>query len=70
VSSGNYDQAITTALDKLKTNKNRKRKNDYVVMLEDAYYKAMDRDLNTIDHLKKDSNPEQYRNIYELYLKL
>ena len=70
VNSGNYDQAITTALNKLKTNKNKKRKYDYVLMLQDAYYKADERDLNNISHLKKDKNPELYRDIYETYLDL
>lgn len=70
VNTGNYDQAIATALDKLKTNKNKKRKYDYVLMLQDAYYKVVERDLKTIEHLKKDNNPELYRNIYELYLDL
>lgn len=67
VNTGNYDQAITTALEKLKTNKNKKRKYDYVIMLQDAYYKAVERDLNTIAHLKKDNNPEALKSIYELY---
>ena len=70
VNSGNYDQAITTALNKLKTNKNKKRKYDYVLMLQDAYYKVVERDLNNIKHLKKDKNPELYREIYEAYLDL
>ena len=68
--SGNYDQAIEDALRKLDNNKNKKRKQDYVVMLEDAYYKAVERDLNDINHLKKDGNPEHYKAIYEMYLDL
>ena len=39
-------------------------------MLENAYYKAVDRDLNTINHLKKDGNPEHFKTIYEIYLDL
>ncbi|TJY36044.1 hypothetical protein [Pontimicrobium aquaticum] len=70
VNSGNYDQAIANALKKLETNKNKKRKQDYIFMLRDAYNKAVERDLNTIKHLKKDNNPELYRKIYELYLDL
>ena len=70
VNSGNYDQAISNALNKLKTNKNKKRKQDYIVMLKDAYYKVVERDLETIKHLKKDGNPEQYKTIYEIYVKL
>ncbi|WP_346882085.1 hypothetical protein [uncultured Algibacter sp.] len=70
VNSGNYDQAINTALAKLKTNKNKKRKHDYAIMLKDAYNKVVKRDLNTISHLKKDNNPEAYKTIYERYLDL
>ncbi|WP_282135994.1 hypothetical protein [Seonamhaeicola maritimus] len=70
VNTGNYDAAIRTALNKLKTNKDKKRKYDYVVMLQDAYHKVVERDLNTIAHLKKDNNPELYRDIFELYLDL
>ncbi|TDY12588.1 hypothetical protein [Meridianimaribacter flavus] len=70
INTGNYNQAIYDALKKLETNKNSKRKQDYALMLQDAYYKANERDLNNIKHLKKDNNPELYTNIYELYLAL
>ena len=65
--SGNYDVAIANALKKLENNKDKKRKQQYVMMLEDAYYKVVERDLKTIAHLKKDGNPEQYKAIYEIY---
>ncbi|MDU8886892.1 hypothetical protein RXV94_12030 [Yeosuana sp. MJ-SS3] len=67
LNSGNYDQAINDALKKLETNKDKKRKQDYAFMLQDAYYKVVERDLNDISHLKKDNNPELYQNIYEIY---
>lgn len=67
ISKGNYDQAISEALKKLENNKDKKRKQDYVVMLQDAYYKALKEDLQTIKHLKKDGNPEQYKTIYNMY---
>ncbi|WP_298899068.1 hypothetical protein [uncultured Psychroserpens sp.] len=70
ISHGNYDQAINDALRKLENNKDKKRKQDYIVMLEDAYYKVLEEDLQDIQHLKKDGNPEQYRTIYEIYLDL
>lgn len=68
--SGNYDLAIEDALRKLETNKNKERKQDFVVMLKNAYEKAVERDLNTIKHLRKDGNPEHYKTIYETYLQL
>ncbi|WP_228851948.1 hypothetical protein [Aegicerativicinus sediminis] len=68
--SGNYDHAINEALDKLKTNKNARRKQEYVAMLGDAFIKAEERDLAEISHLKRDGNPELYRTIYEIYASL
>lgn len=67
VHSGNYDYAITTALNKLKTNKSKKRKKEYIVMLKDAFTKAEQRDLNRVDYLKKDTNPENYQEVFNLY---
>lgn len=66
--SGNYDQAITNALKKLERNKDKKRKQIYVNMLQDAYYKVVAEDLQTIAHLEKDGNPEHYNRIYNIYL--
>ncbi|MGC1632610.1 MAG: hypothetical protein WA749_10920, partial [Gelidibacter sp.] len=68
--SGNYDQAIEEALRKLETNKNKDRKQDYIILLQNAYVKAVERDLQDINHLKKDGNPEHYKNIYDRYLSL
>ncbi|WP_100614727.1 hypothetical protein [Confluentibacter citreus] len=70
VSSGNYDQAISDAIGKLRTNKDKKGKTEFIVMLEDAFNKATERDLNNIDYLNKDSNPENYLKIYDLYVGL
>ena len=70
ISNGNYDQAISEALRKLENNKDKKRKQDYIVMLEDAYYKVLEEDLQHIAHLKKDGNPEQYKTIYNIFLDL
>jgi hypothetical protein len=68
--SGNYDPAITNALKKLKSNKDKKRKREFIVMLEEAYHKAVERDLNTINKYKEDGNPEYYKSIYEIYINL
>lgn len=70
VSVGNYDQAISDAVGKLRTNKDKKGKSDFIVMLQDAYNKATARDLNTINFLKQDKNPENYLKIYDMYVGL
>ncbi len=68
--SGNYDQAITNAVKKLNNNKDKKRKQQFTIMLEEAYIKAVERDLNTIQRLKTDGNPELYKSIFEIYTNL
>ncbi|WNH10749.1 hypothetical protein [Thalassobellus suaedae] len=70
LSYGNYDQAITDAISKLRTNKNKKGKADFIIMLQEAFNKANERDLNDVDFLKKDNNPENYIRIYDMYVGL
>ena len=70
ISHGNYDHAISEALRKLENNKEKKRKQAYVIMLKDAYDKVLAEDLAQIAHLKKDGNPELYKTIYESYADL
>lgn len=70
VSVGNYDQAISDAVGKLRTNKDKKGKSDYIAMLQDAYNKATARDINSINFLKQDKNPENYLKIYDMFVGL
>jgi hypothetical protein len=70
LSSGNYDQAIDNAVSNLRTNKDKKGKQDYVYMLEEAFAKAKERDLNAINLLAKDANPAQLEKMYNTYLQL
>ncbi len=70
VSAGNYDNAINNAISKLRTNKNKKRKTEYIVMLQEAYAKANQRDIDNIAFFKKDDNPENAIKIYDLYVAL
>lgn len=70
LSSGNYDDAINNAVSNLRTNKDKKGKQDYVYLLEEAFSKAKERDLNAINLLAKDANPAQLEKIYNTYLQL
>ncbi|QDO94575.1 hypothetical protein FNB79_11565 [Formosa sediminum] len=70
VYSGDYDYAITTAVDKLKNNKDKKSKQEFIVMLEDAFTKGEARDLNRINYLKMDGNPVHFQEIFDLYTTL
>jgi len=70
LSSGNYDDAINNAVSNLRTNKDKKGKQDYVYLLEEAFTKAKERDLNAINLLAKDANPAQLEKIYNTYLQL
>ena len=58
------------ALRKLENNKDKKRKQAYVIMLKDAYDKVLTQDLAKNSQLKKDGNPELYKMIYESYVDL
>jgi len=68
VSSGNYDKAITSTLKKLKTNKQKKNKAEYIYLLKDAYLKAVSKNTQQISYLKQNNNPANYEAIYKLYL--
>ena len=70
LNSGNYNAAISNAIDNLKTNKDAKRKQDIIFLLKDAYAKANARDLEEIKRLEITNNPELYRRIYETYVVL
>ncbi|QHI34826.1 hypothetical protein IMCC3317_01700 [Kordia antarctica] len=68
LNTGNYDLVIQNAIDQLKKNKTSKRKQQYVILLQEAYAKALNRDLSTIKFLKADGNPEKLEDLYNTYL--
>jgi hypothetical protein len=70
LSNGDYDGAIERALDGLRTNKNAKGNQDYVYLLEEAFAKAKERDLNNLSLLMKEKNPSNFEKIYNLYIQL
>lgn len=70
LSNGNYDAAIEKAVNALKTNKTAKGKQDYVYLLEEAFAKAKQRDIASLNLLIKENNPANYERIFSLYNQL
>ncbi|WP_203292990.1 hypothetical protein [Luteirhabdus pelagi] len=67
LSSGNYDQAIDLAVKKLQRDKNKDRFDEHIVLLEEAYEKAVEDDMRRIRFLKKSNEPNASRQLYFLY---
>ena len=70
LSSGNYDEAIANSVSSLRSNKDKKGNQVYVYLLEEAFAKAKERDLNTLNLLEKDRNPINFEKIFNTYLQL
>jgi hypothetical protein len=70
LTSGDYDGVVRNAVDGLQGNKNAKGKQDYVYLLEEAFAKAKERDLNDINAMFKDANPRNLEKIYNTYVQL
>lgn len=65
LNSGNYNAAISDALNKLKSNKDKKP--EIAQLLKAAYDKANSRDLNSIELLKAENIPANSLRIFETY---
>ena len=65
IESGNYDDAISFCVNKLRGKS--KKKTELVKGLEQAFKKAQARDLNTADHLIADGRPENWERINALH---
>jgi hypothetical protein len=70
LSLGNYDEAINNSISGLRSNKDKKGNQDYVYLLEEAFAKAKERDLNTINLLEKENNPANFEKIFNTYIAL
>ncbi len=67
VNTGNYLNAINIAAKKLSDNKSKKGNQSYILLLEDAFQKNTERELEHIAFLKKDGNPANLEAIYKAY---
>lgn len=70
LATGDYDSAINNAVSGLENNKTRKGKQDFIYLLEEAFAKAKERDVNKINLLIKDSNPANLQKVFTTYLLL
>ncbi|MCC9071418.1 hypothetical protein LNQ49_07410 [Flavobacterium sp. F-65] len=70
LSDGNYDGAIDRAVEGLRTKKDSKGRQDYVYLLEEAFAKAKDRDLRSLDMMSRESNPANIERVYNTYIQL
>jgi uncharacterized protein YeeX (DUF496 family) len=70
LSAGNYDEAILNSTSNLRSNKDKKGNQDYVYLLEEAFAKAKERDLNSITLWVKEKNPANFEKIFNTYLQL
>jgi hypothetical protein len=64
VDEGNYDAAINIAVNKMAGKKHKKEK--FVLAAEEAFNKAMKRDMNRITALKASNRPENWEKIFTI----
>lgn len=64
---GQYDLAVNSALRQLQSKKTDKRKSKFISLLKDSYDRVTKRNLDDIEFLKKDNNPENAVRIFEIY---
>ncbi len=67
LAKGNYNQAIALAVKKLQKNKGSEKNDAHIILLEEAYKKAVEEDTRRITFLKKENDPATTREVYHLY---
>ncbi|NAS13410.1 hypothetical protein [Poritiphilus flavus] len=67
INTGNYNQAISKALKNLSENKTKKGHQRYILLLEEAFQKNAERELQHIAFLQKEGNPANLEAIFKGY---
>ena len=67
---GNYDEAIELAVKKISNDRNDKQVGQHILLLEEAYAKAVSDDNRRISYLQKLNTPEAIRERYYIYRRL
>ena len=64
---GNYDQAIDLAVKKIANDRNDQQVNEHIVLLEEAFAKAVSEDNRRITYLQNNPSPEATRELFYIY---
>ena len=67
LASGNYEYAIRNSVENLRKSRTKKKSLEYILLLEESYAKAVERDTRTIDRLKRESSGEALEEVYNTY---
>lgn len=70
LNSGNYNTVMNRAIKNLRDNKTKKGHQDYVLLLEEAFARHSEKEINRIQFLENDGNPANLVSIYEGYANL
>jgi hypothetical protein len=70
LNSGDYSNAINTSIQRLKENKSKKGNQQFILLLEEAYKKNTERELQHIAFMEKDGNESNYEGIFKAYTNL
>lgn len=67
---GNYDKAIDLAVKKISNDRYDKQIQEHIILLEEAFAKAVSKDNRRITALQKNTSPEALRELYYIYRNL
>ena len=67
IDQGNYNDAIEVAVKKLRKDRTSSKSDSHIVLLEEAYKKAVEKDKASIAFYKKQQNPAEAQNTFYKY---
>jgi len=68
--SGDYNEAIYIAIKKLQKDKTKSKNEPHILILEEAFKKAVSEEKRRVKFLNKENNPNSYREVYDIYINL
>lgn len=70
LNAGDYSNAINTSIRRLTENKTKKGNQQYILLLEEAYKKNTERELQHVAFMEKGGNESDYEGIFKTYTNL